>query len=320
MAKVFTWAYDALTGVYKNHKLSAKMMKVAAGEFIIAQFSKNVSEYGKGMGESITIPHYKAMAVPANNGELTEDVRIPIDTLVMGSRTLSIKEFGRGVEFTSLAQDLSVFDPEKACQKALMQQMHHCMDNASASALKSAKVCFIPTGLTSGTWDVDGTPSTVATQNMNKSLLGLIRDYMVKDLHIPPYEARHYIGLFSTKALRGLKDDKGLEDWFKYLREGDVLYTGELGRVEMIRLIEVTNESALSNSVGSGGVLGEGIVFGDEALARLEIESPHLLADPNYKSDFGRRKAVAWYGKVAYGTYWDTANDGEAKIIRVCSA
>ena len=320
MSGTLTWQYDALSGLYKNHALSQELMQLSAGEFLFAQFSKKVKEYGKGMGESITIPHYKAMAVPSNNGELAEDTRIPIDTLVMGSRSLSIKEFGRGVEFTSFNQDLSKFDPEIACQKALKQQMTTCMDNSAADAMKTAKVCFIPTGLNAGTWDTDGTPSTTATANMNRALLGMIRDYMIKDLHVPPYEARHFIGLFATKALRGLKDDKGLEEWFKYLQQGDVLFTGELGRVEMIRLIEITNEAALSNSVGSGGVLGEGVVFGDEALARLEIESPHLLADPNYKSDFGRRKAVAWYGKVAYGTYWDTASDGEAKIVRVCSA
>jgi hypothetical protein len=83
--------------------------------------------------------------------------------------------------------------------------------------------------------------------------------------------------------------------------------------------VEVTNESALSNSVGTGNVLGEGVIFGSEAVARIEIEYPHLRAQPNYTADFCRRHAVAWYGTVAFGVKFPTATDREARIVRIAS-
>ena len=77
---------------------------------------------------------------------------------------------------------------------------------------------------------------------------------------------------------------------------------------------------SFSNGVGSGSVLGEGVVFGDEATARIEVDYPHLRANPNYQGDFGRKKAVVWYGLVAFDIYWDTANDTEAKVVRITSS
>ena len=36
-------------------------------------------------------------------------------------------------------------------------------------------------------------------------------------------------------------------------------------------------------------------------------------------AEFGLHKAVAWYGILGMGIVWDTANDGEARIIRLTS-
>lgn len=315
----YTWNYDALDGVYKNHKISGKLLKAAALKFVFIPFTSKVKEFGKKAGQTVTLMHYKPLAVPASP-VLDERNRMPIDTLEMASNSITVREWGRGIQYTNLAQELSIFDPKASGQKALITQMNACMDNGAADAFKDAKICFIPTSLTGGTWDTDGTPSTVATSNLTKSHLGQIRDYMANDIHVPFYEGDHYVGIFATKGLRGLKDDRLIEAWNMYLREGDLLYKSELGRCEQIRLIENTNEDALSNGVGSGSILGEGVVFGDEAVSRVEAEAPELRADPNYQGDFGRMKAVAWYGIIAFGPTWATANDREAKIIRVCSA
>lgn len=314
-----TWTFDAADGVYKNHALSEKLLEAAALNFRFVPFSQKVESFGKRQGESVTLFHYKELDVP-NVATLREDGRVPIDKLEMGTRNITVSEWGRGVQYTSLNEQLAMFDPRSNAQKKLINQMQHVMDNACAAAFAEAKMCFIPTSLTSGTWDTDGTPSTTATANMTREHMGIIRDYMTNDLHVPFYEGDHYIGTFATKALRGLKQDKALEAWNQYLRKGDLIFKSEIGMVEAIRCIEINNESALSNSVGTGGVLGEGFVFGDEAVSRVEVDFPHLRADPNYQGDFGRIKAVIWYGVVSFGITWDTANDREAKIVRVTSA
>jgi len=319
--QAFTWTYDAQTGVYKNHALSGDLLKLAARDFKFVQFTRKVDSYGKGMGESVTLIYYKALSQPTS-AELDEDTRIPIDQLTMGKQSITLKEWGRGVEYTDLAKQLSKFDPDDAAQGALKDQMNEGMDNAAASEFTGTdvKLAFIPTSLTGGTWDTDGTASTSATQNVTKDHMGVVRDYMAKDIHCPMFETDHYIGLFSTKALRGLKSDKVIEAWMMYLRKGDLIYKSEIGRCESTRLIEVTNENALSNSVGTSSVLGEAVIFGKDAVARIEIEFPHLRAQPNYKGDFGRRHAVAWYGTVAFGVKFPTANDREARIVKIGSA
>jgi len=319
--QTYTWNYDAPTGVFKNHHISGDLLKVAARRFKFVPFTKKLTSYGKGKGESITLIYYKPLSQPTS-AQLEEQTRIPIDQLTTGKQSITIKEWGRGLEYTDLAKQLSKFSPEEPAQEQLMDQMNEAMDNAAATEFKGAdaKIAFIPTSLTGGTWDTDGTASTAATRNVNKAHMGAIRDYMANDIHCPFFETDHYIGLFTTKALRGLKDDKSIEAWNMYLRRGELIYKSEIGRCESTRLIEVNNENALSNGVGSSSVLGEGVVFGREAVARIEIEAPHLRAQPNYKGDFGRRHAVAWYGTIAFGVIFPTATDREARIVKIVSA
>lgn len=314
-----TWTFDAADGVYKNHELAVGIMKAAALHFVFVPFTKKVDGFGKKQGESVTLPYWKPKPVAANQ-ELSETEPIPIDKLEMGARTITVKEWGRGVQYTNLMEELGALNPNEGAQAQLRNQMEGCLDNGAAAAFKEAKVKFTPTSLTGGTIDTDGSFSTVATHNITKSHMGLMRDYMANDLHVPPFSGRDYIGIFTTKALRGLKDDKSLEDWWKYLRKGDVIYYSEVGRIEGIRCTECTNENALSNGVGTGNVLGEGVVFGDQAVARVEAHTPELRADPNYQSSGGRLKVVFWYGIFKFGIYWDTANDQEARVLHVGSA
>lgn len=321
MGQTFTWALDAETGVYKSHALSAELLKLAALKFKIVPFTKKITKFGRRMGDTITLPYYKPVDEPTT-AELTEDIRIPIDSLEMGSYSITIKEWGRGAEYTSLAEDLSALSPNEGAQKVLKDQMNLCMDKAAADAFTGthAKLCFQPTTLTGGTMDTDGTPSTTALCNLTKDHLGVIRDYLANDIHCPTFDGDSYIGLFATKALRGLKNDRVIQAFHMYLQKGDLLYRGEIGQVEQIRLVEINHEGALSNGVGSGSVLGEGVVFGEDAVGRIEIEFPELRANPNYQGDFGRRKAVAWYGKVAFDVLFQSNTDREARIIKVGSA
>lgn len=314
-----SWTYDAPDGVYKNHVLSGELLKAAAKKFTFVPFTQKVNDFGAKQGQTVNLFYYKPVTVPSD-GTLREDQRIPIDRLVMASRAITVSEWGRGLQYTNLNEQLSAFNPKDEVQSALIEQMEAVMDAGAAAAFKTGKICAIPTGAGAITWDTDGTPSTQATVNIDLKHMGVIRDYLANDLHCPFFESGNYIGLFTTKALRGLKGDNAITLWHQYLRKGDLLFNSEIGKVENIRLIEVNNEQSLSNGVGSSSVLGEAVVFGDKAVARAEVDYPHLRADPNYQSDFGRIKAVAWYGIVAFGTYFDTANDREARIIRVTSS
>lgn len=312
---MFTWSFDAPTGVYKNHELSSQLRMAAIAETKFMQFVRPEPGYGKKKGESITITRVSNITVPTN-GRLSENNRIPEDELVLSTVAITVSEWGRSVPYTSLSEDLGKFNVENMIQKKLRDQMALVMDKAAAAGFKQAKVKAIPDGISSLVFDTDGTASTAATVNLNTYHVEQIRDYMYSTLNIPPYEGDDYICLISTKGKRGIMSDPSWETWHKYT-DPKAKYMSEIGRFENIRFVEINNSAALSGSLGTGSVLGEAVFFGDDAVAMAVAEDPELRAA--MPQDFGRAKSVAWYGILEFGIVWDTANAGEAKIVHVTS-
>jgi N4-gp56 family major capsid protein len=317
------WTFDADVGVYKNHTMSNTLLLQSVAETKVAPFARPIKGIGKfkHKGETVNVPILREFDFPTTS-QLDEETRIPIDKLELGNRAITLLEWGRGAEYTNLAQQLGEFDPADYLQKALMRQMKGELDTACANAFKTTdvKICFIPTSLTGGTFDTDGTPSTTATANITFDHMGVLADYVAGDIHAPPFQGDDYIMLSCRKTLRGLKQDALWQQVHMYLQKGDLFFKGEAGKAENIRCIQVDREEAFSNTAGASTVLGEAVVFGDEAVVYVEAESPQLYADPNFQSDFGRTKAIAWRGIYVYASLWNTATDKEAKIIRIASA
>jgi N4-gp56 family major capsid protein len=314
----FTWSFDAPSGVFKNHEMSSLLRQAAIAETKFMQFVKPEPGYGRRSGESITITRISNLSVPTS-GQLTEGIKVPEDDLSISTVAITVVEWGRSVPYTSFGDDLSEFNIENIVQRVLKDQMRLVLDNAAASAFKSTsnKIKYAPTGVAAGTFDTDGTMSTTALANLNMFHVEAIRDYMYATLNIPAYEGDDYMCILSTKAKRGLMSDPAWIDWHKYT-DPEAKYNGEIGRIENIRFVESNHTSALSGSKGSGGVLGEAVFFGADAVAMAVVLDPELRAA--LPGDFGRQKAVAWYGILQFGVIWDTANAGEARIVTVTSA
>jgi N4-gp56 family major capsid protein len=313
-----TWTYDAPSGVYKNHDMSEQLRYAAIAETKFMQFVRPESGYGKKKGESVTITRISNLAVPSN-ARLSESEVIPESVLSMTTKAITVSEFGRAVPYSSLSDDLGKFNMENVVQKTLRDQMALVMDNAVAATFKGSdnKIKYAPTSSSAGTFDTDGVMSTTALANLNVYHVEVIRDYMYSTLRVPTYEGGDYVCLISTKAKRGLVSDSAWEKWHQYTNP-EAKYNGEIGRIEGIRFVEVNNTDALSGSKGSGGVLGEAVFFGADAVVMAVVKDPELLAEA--PKDFGRQKAVAWYGVLDFGVVWDTANAGEARIVTVTSA
>lgn len=313
----FSWSFDAPSGVYKSHEMSSELRKAAIAQTKFMQFVKPEPGYGKNKGDTITITRVSNLAVPTS-GKLTENIKIPEDALTITTVAITVSEWGRAVPYTSLAEDLSVFNVENIVQRALRDQMKLVLDNASSAAFRSSssKIKATPDGISSIQFGTSGVAPATATVNLNVYHIEQIRDYMYSTLVIPPYEGDDYLCLISTKAKRGIVSDPAWETWHKYT-DPQSKYNGEIGRLENIRFIEINNSSALSGSLGSGGVLGEAVFFGLDAVAMAVALDPELRAA--IPGDFGRSKAVAWYGILEFGVVWDTANAGEARIIHVTS-
>lgn len=313
-----SWTFDAPTGVYKNHAMSQNLRFAAIAETKFVQFVDPEDGFGRKSGESITITRVSNITVPSN-GRLTELNRIPEDDLTLSTTQITVSEWGRAVPYTSFSDDLSEFNIRNISQRKLRDQMKLVMDAAAADAFTSSdvKVKAIPDGVASMVFDTDGTASTQAVSNLNVFGVEQIRDFMFSTLNVPPMEGDDYIGLVSTKAKRGVINDPAWEEWHKYT-DPSSKFNSEIGRLENIRFVEINNTASLSGSLGLNSVLGEGVFFGQDAVSMAVALDPELRAE--LPKDFGRKRAVAWYGILEFGEIWDTANAGEARIVHLTSS
>lgn len=312
----FTWTADVPAGVLKNHSLSRSLRRQAIAEAKFMGFVKTEPGYGKGKGETHTITRSRAIPEPPN-ARLSELTKIPIDQFSIGTRAIVVTEWGRGVEYTNLAEELTWFNLDSEVQMALKDQMKLSLDTGAASAFKASKIKYTPLTDTSSVMSTTGVPAASATANMRIFHCAEIRDYMYGTLLAPPWDSDgNYIGVGSTKLLRGIKSDPAFEEWHKYTSP-QKKYNSEVGKIESIRWIEINHQQALSNNKGTGNVLGEGLVFGRDAVVMVAAHDPELLI--KIPGDFGRDKGCAWYGILEFADVWDTANPGEARIVHITS-
>ena len=314
----FQWALDATTGVFKNHALSAKLREAAIAATKCMEHVDPEPGYGKRMGDTVTIPRISNIAEPTT-AKFSEGDQVPVDTFAMSTTSVTVSYWGRAVRLSDFAQMLSSFDLKDKIQRKLLQQQRLVLDSGAATAFKAGQIKFQPTSLSGGTFATNGTASTTALENLTVAHVKTIRDYMQDTLHVPGRNGGDdYVGLASTKACRGIKNDPEFMEWHKYVGP-DKLYTGEIGKIENVRFIEVNHTNALSNAKGSGSVLGEAVIFGDDAVTMAIVQDPELrIAIPG---NFGLSLGVAWIGVLEFLQTWgDSASDGEARVVHVTSA
>lgn len=310
----FTWTWDADTGTHKNHEISRRLWRAATEESVCMDYVRPVEGFGRKQGETVTLMRLSAMTEPSS-GTLTEGVRIPEDSYAISSTTITVSEYGRAVPYTSLAEDLSIFNVENEIQQALRNQMQRTLDTVIANSMQSTLVKYVPTGVASSTITTNGTAGAAASANMNLYHVEQISDYLYDTLLCPPWAGDDYVGIFRTLALRGIKQDPAWEEWHKYTNPG-AKQNGEVGRIERVRFVQ-TNHNNAFGKIGTSSVLGEGVVFGRDFVAMAEVQTPELRA--GIPADFGRSKAVAWYGILGFALIWNTANAGQCKGIHVSS-
>lgn len=310
----FTWTFDAPTGTYKSHELSSMVLYAAIEDTVFVEHATMVEGFGKKQGETVTFPRVSNITEPTS-GQLSENQRIPEDTIAVTTKGVTVKELGRSVPFTSFAQDLSSFDLENAIQRKLRNQMSLVQDTIVATGLKRTKLRYTPTGVTSFQLGTTGAFLAQATANMGTYHLSQIHDILYDTYQAPEITGGGYVGIFRQLSMRGIMDDPNWETWHQYT-DPQAKYNSEAGRYEDIRLMKTNHNKALGK-VGAASILGEGLVFGANAVAMAEAMTPELRA--GIPQDLGRSRIVGWYGIIEADIYWDTANPGEANIVYVGS-
>lgn len=316
------WSVSADGGYFSNAKLSKSLRHAAQPMMKFRQFTRKESGIGKGKGD--TLDFNKISNIQNQGGTISETQRVPESKFLIRRGQLTMAEYANSIPYTGKVDMLSDFNVNDPITVALRNDMAKVMDIAVADVMTGGKICYIPSSLTAGTWDVDGTPSTTASVNFNLAHVREIVDALkTGDFGgnagnpVPPYDGENYVCIASVKALRGIKNDPDFEEIKKYA-DPEALLAGEVGRIEGVRFVESNHTSALSNGVGTGSVLGEAVIFGAEPV----IEGVAIPEEIRRKvsTDYGRDLGIAWYALLGFARVWDLTTDGEDHIVRVTSA
>ena len=119
------------------------------------------------------------------------------------------------------------------------------------------------------------------------------------------YQNQQYIGILSTNAARGVKNDSEYKDWLSPTTSGPLL-TGRLKDIEGFSLFETNNDDALTDQI-NGGVTGEAMFFANDPAFLALVADPELRA--GVKTNLGRFQDLGWVGTLEAGLTWNTAAD-----------
>lgn len=301
-----SWAADAPSGVYRNHSLSSKIRDAAVATSQFMMFADTEPGFGKGKGGTHTVTRVHNLPLASTVDENTE---LPSGRPLIDTVSVTPVEWGYKVKMTEFELNLTHFDLTNKIQRALRDQLRLSMDKMCADAFKTTPIKVCSNTATGITVDTDGTMSSNPDVNLNATHVGLMRDYLSGDLKCPPYADGSYILIGTTKALRGIKSDTVYREWLAP-QNGQVFITGEIPKIENVRIIETNHFSALDNSINSG-VTGEAIMFGADGIFLATVEEPELRR--GVATDLGRFTEVGWVGTTQAGLTWTAAS--EARVL-----
>lgn len=304
-----TWAFDAVSGVYKDHQLSSNIREAAIAETQFAKFARPESGFGKGKGQSVTITRVFPLTKAARVAELD---RLPSGRPVIDTLGITVSEWGFKIPMTEFEKNLTYFDLTNQFQRVLRDQMTLTLDFMVGSAYKTTPIKYVPQAA-GPTITTNGIAGATANVNLAISDLRTIRDYL-RGLKAPTYRGGKYIGILSTKGARGIKNDPEYKDW-QAPTSSAPLMDGQLRDVEQFQLYETNNLDVLSDTLGTGSVMGEGVFFGQDSVALASVDEPELRA--GIPEDLGRFRDVGWVGTLDAGLIWTTASF--ARVVHATS-
>lgn len=318
-----SWTISADGGHFANPGLSKKLRFHNTSRYVFRQFTRPEPGYGKERGE--TIDFDKVSMAESQGGRIGEFQDIPETKFSIVKDNLRVDEYANSIPWTGKLETLSEFNPQQPVQKVVLNDQFKVLDEAVATEMKTTKLSYAATGINAQTWDVDGTPSTLATTQFNFFHLKELVDAAKMGIFgagntgniIPAFPDGNYVIILSVKAARGLFDDPEYQEFakFSYPRQ---LFNGEINEIVYnCRIIRNDNSSALSETAGTNSI-GEAMLIGDDAV----IEGIALKEELRYKLavKYGRDKGLAWYGVLGFKKPWDFTNDTEEHIIHFTSS
>lgn len=301
------WSFHAPSGTYKNHALSNEVRMEATADTQFFRFLKPEPGFGRKMGESMTVTRMLALPIGTRVGETDQ---LPDGRPAIQTKTVSVSQWGFKIPLTELEEDLTKYNLPDLFKDRLRDQIRRTMDDMASDAFKLTPVKYVPT-VAGSTITTNGTPGTTATRNLGIADLRAIHDYMRSGnsgaaAPVPYYKGGRYVGILSTQAARGIKNDPEYKDWQAPTTSAPLM-DGQLRSVEGFDLYETNHNLALEDNVGASTTTGEALFFGEDAAGLLEVTAPEVrmsIPDPN---DLGRSRWIGWVGTLEAFHTWETA-------------
>jgi hypothetical protein len=159
-----SWNWDAPSGVFKDHFLSAKIREAAVADSHFMRFLTPERGYGKGKGGTVNITRFGNLPLATT---VTEQDRLPEGKPPITMQTLDVDEWGFKVKMTELEENLTHFNLRNPTQRALRDQMRLTMDKMAADALKATVIKATSTAAGVTTFATTGTPAEETTVNLD---------------------------------------------------------------------------------------------------------------------------------------------------------
>lgn len=305
------WADSPTNGAYQEHVVDSIFREaIESAIFVPFAFPVNVES-----GQSFTIPIRSRLSEPTSS-LLNENLSIPLDKLSITAKVVTLQERGRGVEWSSKNESRAPIDIPGEHRKALAEQMELVLDTVVGQAFTDgSQIKYVGTGPASQNIATNGSAGAAATENINFYHLRNIRDYLKRTLFCPMVKGS-YVGIFSTAGIRAILDDPEFLAINQYSNR-EIFSGTEVGMVSNIRVIESDHDIVLDDDIGTNSDVGEGIIFGDDAVRLGMLKRPSMHFETK---DHGRFVSVAWYGDFNAGTSTDSGNAGLARIVHYTSS
>lgn len=309
------WVNTVPAGPVKNNKLSDSLVEAAVAKSVLFDHA-NLIPFGEHSGDTITLERM-ANLTDKKSYVLSELDRVPVQDISLTTVSGTLDEIGNAIRYTNLLTQLNVFDMKQPIQRALRKQLTKAIDSLIATAFKAGQLKYSVTGATTGVLQTGGTFTTTSTAALKVQHVTELYDLMYDTYNAEPVDGENYFGVFRHASISSVDSDPDFKDFYKYTTP-DKAEKQEIGKLKGIRMID-TNHSGAFGNVGTGSILGEGVVFGAEALNLAVLRQPELVLGND--DDFHRQQAVAWLGQLkAFLTWGDSNTVGEANVIHVGSA
>lgn len=305
-----SWKFDAPTGTYRNFTLSRDLRRESMFDTQFMKFMRAEPGYGKNKGESVTITRILQLPLASR---VDETNRLPSGRPAMETKQVAVSQWGFKIPMTEFEQNLGNFNIMNPFQQMLRDQIAHTMDKMAADALKLTPVKYTPTS-TGGTFATNGIAPATSDRNLGVQDLRRIYDRLSDDLKAPKYRNGKYVGILSTKAARGLKNDPEYKDWLAPQTSAPLL-TGQLKDIEGFALFESNHHNALAQLIGSSTTTGEAMFFGADAGGLVRIMDPEIRA--GQPEELGTFREVGWVGTLEAFLVWEKAS--LARAVHVSS-